>query len=253
MGDPIRRLRRDLGLRPAPPDPILAGQLSPYLNLALFSPIFAAPQPDWPPATVATGFAFYDKGGVDYEHLDPGIQAFLAAGPPPIAFTLGSAIVRSPRRFFHETFDLLRTLDVRAVVVTGADPGNQPAQPLPQRVLAVPYAPYGELFHRAAAIVHHGGIGTTAQALRSGRPQLVVAHAHDQPDNGARVARLGAGLTIPFHRYTALRAASLLRTLLAENSFARRAAEVGTTIGSERGSCAAADAIESLFRRINSA
>jgi len=241
---PVRALRRDLGLRPAAVNPIFGGQHSPFLNLALFSPLFAPPQPDWPPATIATGFPFYDGGSIGSELMQPELRAFLDSGPPPVVFTLGSTIVRMPGGFFHESISALRAMEARAVFVTGTDPRNQPPGPLPRRLLTVPYAPYGELFPRAAAIVHQGGIGTTAQALRAGRPQLVVPHAHDQPDNAARVVRLGVGRSLPPGRYAAGRIAATLRSLLDDKACALKAAAMGTAIRGEKGALRAAEAIE---------
>jgi len=109
------------------------------------------------------------------------------------------------------------------------------------------YAPYAALFPRAAAVVHQGGIGTTAEAMRAGRPMLVMPYAHDQPDNAARVCRLGVARVIPRHRFTAARATAELQTLLADPAYARRAAEVGERVRKEDGVGAACDALEALL------
>src|SRR5258708_16061726 len=109
--------------------------------------------------------------------------------------------------------------------MTGKDPGNRPAL-LPDNVFACDYAPFTALFPRAAAIVHQGGVGTTGQALRSGRPMLVVPWAHDQPDNADRVCRLGVARTLDRDRYSARSAAVALGRLLDAHSYASRAAEV---------------------------
>jgi UDP:flavonoid glycosyltransferase YjiC (YdhE family) len=111
-------------------------------------------------------------------------------------------------------------------------------------MLAVPYVPHGEVFPRALANIHQGGIGTTAQALRSGRPMLVVPHAFDQPDNAARVSNLGVGRTLFPKRYTATRAVEHIRALLENPSYAQRAAEVGAIVRVEDGVQRACDALE---------
>jgi hypothetical protein len=129
----------------------------------------------------------------------------------------------------------------------GTDPQNLPAEPLPEGVLALPYAPHGSLFPRAQAIIHQGGIGTTAQALRAGRPMLVVPHAYDQPDNASRVVKLGAARTLSPKHYAATRVATELQDLLAEPSYARRAAEVGRMVQAEAGDQQACDAIEAYL------
>ncbi|HEX8389642.1 MAG TPA: nucleotide disphospho-sugar-binding domain-containing protein, partial [Sphingomonas sp.] len=109
-------------------------------------------------------------------------------------------------------------------------------------VLVRRYAPHSLLFPRAAVVVHHGGVGTTGQALRAGRPQLVVPFLGDQPDNAARVARLGVGLTVAPKRFGTL-AAGAVRRLLEGPDFARRAAALGATVAAEEGAGNAADAI----------
>src|SRR5207244_12880236 len=123
---------------------------------------------------------------------------------------------------------------------------NQPAA-LPEGVAAFDYAPFSELFPRTAAVVHSGGVGTTAQAMRAGRPMLVVPYAHDQPDNAARVTRLGVAGTLARHRYDPARAAAALRPLLDDPAYARRASEVGAAIRQEDGVSEACDALEGLL------
>jgi UDP:flavonoid glycosyltransferase YjiC (YdhE family) len=203
---PATKLRAELGL-PAGRSPIMEGQHSPALVLALFSKVLAEPRPDWPPKTHITGFCFYDRrdmGDDEQEGLAPELRKFLDAGPPPIVFTLGSAAVWNAGDFYHESIAAARSLGQRAVLLIG-DASNLPHGELPDGVRAFDYAPYGELLPRAGVIVHQGGIGTTAQALRSGRPMLVVPHSHDQPDNGWRVSRLGAGRMLLRKHYQAAR------------------------------------------------
>jgi UDP:flavonoid glycosyltransferase YjiC (YdhE family) len=110
--------------------------------------------------------------------------------------------------------------------------------------MAVEYAPHATVMPRAAAIIHQGGVGTCAQAMRAGRPMLVVPFSHDQPDNAARLRRLGISATLPPARYTATRAAAALARLLDNPAVAARAGEVGRTIRAEEGVAAACAAIE---------
>lgn len=242
--EPVERLRAELGL-PAGGHPVFAGQHSPALVLALFSTVLAAPQRDWPPHVRVTGFPFYDRRdeNTDGGGLAPELQEFLAAGEPPLVFTLGSAAVWVAGDFYQESIAAARTLGRRAVLLIG-DERNRPRAPLPAGIVAFDYAPFGELLPRAAATAHQGGIGTTAQALRAGRPMLVVPFSHDQPDNAARVTRLGVARTLARHRYKAARVARELRELLENPSYAQRAAAVGARVRSENGARAAADAIE---------
>jgi UDP:flavonoid glycosyltransferase YjiC (YdhE family) len=115
---------------------------------------------------------------------------------------------------------------------------------LPAGVIACDYAPYSAVFPRASAIVHQAGIGTTAEALRAGRPMLVMPCAHDQPDNAARAVRIGVAREIKRHSYNAESAASELAALLSEPSYASCAAAARQHIAAEDGVTSACDAIE---------
>jgi UDP:flavonoid glycosyltransferase YjiC (YdhE family) len=109
------------------------------------------------------------------------------------------------------------------------------------------YLPHDLVMPSASVIVHQGGVGTTAQALRSGRPQLVVPFAHDQPDNGARITRAGVGRTVSLSRWRTKRAVSELRQLLDSKQVQVRAEEMGRAVRAEQGTIAAADAIEEVL------
>lgn len=240
---PVRALRSELGLPPAR-DALYEGQFSPLGTLALFSRVLGRAQVDWPPKVTLTGFIFYG----DSTSMPGELEAFLDAGEPPVVFTLGSSAVgAAPARvFYEESAKAAAALGRRAVLLVGKDPANRPS-PLPPEVIAVEYAPHAALFARAAAVVHHGGVGTTAQALRSGHPMLVVPHAHDQPDNAFRVKNLGVGRVLYPKRYRAPEVASHLQALLEDRSYADRAAEAGRVVGSEDGAACACAAIERLL------
>jgi UDP:flavonoid glycosyltransferase YjiC (YdhE family) len=213
--------------------------------LALFSKLLADKQPDWPRQAVITGFPFYDKDGE--VGMPSELIRFLDAGPPPLVFTLGSSAVLDAGTFYEHSANAAKLLGRRAVLLVGKDPRNQPAS-LSDGIVAFDYAPFSELFSRAAAIVHQGGIGTTAQAMRSGRPMLVMPYAHDQPDNADRVSRLGIARTIPRHRYTPARATADLRHLLDNPAYSQRASEVGAEMRKDDGVRAACDALELLLQ-----
>jgi rhamnosyltransferase subunit B len=161
---PYRAIEKELGLPPAP-NPILRGQHSPHLVLAMFSPVLGPPQPDWPANTVATGFPFLPHAN----GLSPEIERFLDDGEAPIVFTLGSAAVGAAGDFYEHSVEAVTRLGKRALLLTGSHAANQP-RALPSTVLAVPYAPHAAVFPRADVIVHQGGIGTTGEAMRAGRP-----------------------------------------------------------------------------------
>jgi len=169
---------------------------SPQLVLGLFPDWFAPIQPDWPPQTRLTGFIMEDAGGT--AAAQQGAEEFLAAGPPPILATPGSA-ARDRDRFFLHTVRACADLGLRAMLVT-----NHAAQlpgDLPRGVRAFSYLPFSQVLPRCSTLISHGGIGTLAQAVRAAVPQLVVPNAHDQPDNAQRIERLGLGLAIDARRY----------------------------------------------------
>jgi rhamnosyltransferase subunit B len=163
--------------------------------------------PTWPPHTQVTGFVLYQGR----RRLPPEVARFLEAGPAPLVFTLGSSAVSAAGPFYQESVEAVRRLGHRAVLLVGTDPQNHPPEPLPAGVLAVPYAPHGDLFPRALAIIHQGGIGTTGQTLRAGRPMLVVPYAFDQPDNAVRVMNLGVARTLLPKHYAAMRVVKQVR------------------------------------------
>jgi UDP:flavonoid glycosyltransferase YjiC (YdhE family) len=241
--EPVRQLRARLALPPGE-DPIYEGKFSPQLVLAIFSSIFASPQPDWPPNTVVTGFPFYD-GASGKEALPSALAAFLDSGEQPIVFTLGSSAVMDPGRFYIESAEAARELKRRAVLLVGRNP---PPSPLPKGVMAIGYVGFSKLFQRAVAVVHQGGVGTTGQALRAGCPTLVMPYNFDQPDNAARLVRLGVGRVISRSSYTSRRAAAELKALLTESSYRRTAMAIGRHVQTEHGAEVASEALERLLR-----
>jgi rhamnosyltransferase subunit B len=203
------------------------------------------PQLDWATKTIVTGFTFFD--GSQEMKLAPELMQFLSAGKPPIVFTLGSAAVMTPGNFYQESIQAARRLNCRAVLLTGK---NALPRDLAKGMIAVNYAPYSQIFSQACAVVHQGGIGTTAQALRAGRPTLVMPYSHDQPDNAARVERLGTSRTLPRKQYSASRVVKELSELFQNPSYAAKSAEIGQIIQAEDGVGVACDAIEKQLREV---
>jgi len=161
---------------------------SPQLVIGLFPDWFAEPQPDWPPNTRLTTFPLFDQA--EGSELSPELVQWLDDGPPPLVFTMGTAMVFA-RRFFEVSAEASHMLGRRALLLTRFP--EQLPKTLPAGVLHVPFAPFSALLPRAAAMIHHGGIGTLSQGLAAGVPQLIVPMNFDQPDNAARLRRLGAG------------------------------------------------------------
>jgi UDP:flavonoid glycosyltransferase YjiC (YdhE family) len=244
---PWYRLRAEIGLPPSTTaNPLTDGQAA-LLHLALFSPQIMNTQPDWPPQTLVTGFPWYD--GTGESQLPAELAHFLDTGAPPVVFTLGTAISEDPGAagFFATSAAAAKLVGCRAVLILKDARNRLPV--LPEDVLAVEYAPFSELFPRAAAIVHHGGIGTTALAMRSGRPMVVMPCAWDQPDNAERAVRLGIARTISRSRYTSTRVAAELQRVLDDPTYAQRASMVGTQVRQEDGARVACDALSGLLDR----
>lgn len=239
------QFRAELGL-PDRGSPVFEGQHSPTLILAMFSRLFAQPQPDWPAQARVTGFAFYD--GRNELEMPPALLEFLDAGPPPLVFTLGSSAVWVARDFYRESIAAAKMLGRRAVLLIG-DERNQPDELLPGEIIAVDYAPFEALLPRASLMVHHGGVGTTSQGLRAGVPTLIVPFAFDQPDNAAHAARLKTSRTLPRPKYRAARVAKELAILLSEVEYANNARRIGEQLRLENGAAVASDLIEEIFQR----
>jgi rhamnosyltransferase subunit B len=245
LARPWYRLRAEIGLPPTGEGNPLADSNSPSLVLALFSKLLADKQADWPKQTIVTGFPLYDRDGGT--GLPPALARFLDDGPPPIVFTLGMTAATVAGPFYEHSVAAAKRMGSRAILMLGKKPSNKPTA-LPQDVIAVDYAPFSELFPRAAAIVHPGGVGTTGLAMRSGRPMLVVPYSHDQPDNAERLTRLGVARTIASSRYTPARAAAELRRLLDNPVYSQRASAVGEQVRQEDGVRTTCDALEALLQ-----
>ena len=243
-GEPVRNLRGKLGLK-IDVEPILRDKYSDLLNLALFSKVLGEPQPDWHQPTVQCGFCFYD-GRQDTGQMPAGLREFLSDGEPPIIFTLGSAAVWDARDFFVDSARAAEELNQRAALILGE---NEPPPNLPDTIKVFEYAPYGEVFSSASIVVHQGGVGTTAQTLRAGTPQLVVPFSHDQPDNAARVTRFGCARTVPRDDYNQPRAVSNLRQLLANVDYKQRALAAKAVIETENGVESACREIEKVLNK----
>jgi rhamnosyltransferase subunit B len=241
--EPVRRLRRDLGLAEGK-NPIFEGQHSRTLVLALFSNALAQVQPDFPPHTIITGFPFYDLK--DERETSPELLRFLDEGEPPVLFTLGSSAVWIAKDFYDISIEAARRLKQRALLLIG-DERNRPQTPLPAGIAAFDYAPHSLVMPRARLIVHQGGIGTTGQALRAGKPSLVVPYGQDQPDNARRCAELGVARVLPRSRYTLQSVLDQLSELIDKPAYSIRAAEVAQQVREENGTSRACDAIEEVL------
>lgn len=213
------------------------------VNLGLWSPAFRAREAGDPATGEIVGFPWMDRA-LGHEDDVAKVDRFLDAGDPPLVFTLGTASVHTGAAFFGAAISAATALGQRAMLVAGKReyvPGS-----LPQGVEAFTYAPYSRVFPRGLVNIHHGGIGTTAQALRAGRPQLVTACAYDQFDNAARVARLGVGLRERREVASPRRLIDKLERLIREPMFAQRARELAPRV-TQDGAAAGAEVLLRAF------
>jgi rhamnosyltransferase subunit B len=241
---PLRGLRADLGLPPGK-NPVLEGQHSPRRVIALFSEVFAKPQKDWPPQAQTTGFMFSDQ--LNPTELAPEISDFLADGDAPIVFTLGSSAIFNPGDFFRVSLAAVQRLGCRAILIVGDHASSLPDNFDHHAIMVCQYVSFAQLFPHAAAVVHQGGIGTTAEAFRAGTPMLIVPHAHDQPDNAIRAQHLGVARIVARSQYTAKRVSQELQYLLSDDRYRISARQISSQICLENGLETACELIENSF------
>jgi sterol 3beta-glucosyltransferase len=188
--------------------------------------------PDWPAKTRITGFWFLDE--LSQWQPPAALLDFLADGPPPVYIGFGSMSNREPQKTQAIIAHALAQVDARAVVASGwGMTDNMGPHP---NVFVLRAAPHPWLFPRMAAVVHHGGAGTTAAGLAAGKPTLIIPHMFDQPYWGRRVYELGVGVKpVPRHQLTAQKLADGLRQLLADRSLTANAERLGAQIRAEQG------------------
>jgi len=230
------RFRREMGL-PAGGNPIFDTKHSPHGTLVMFPEFLGAPQPDWPRRFFQCGFPFYGQG-----EASPALAEFLDAGGAPLVFTLGSIVAHFEPRFYHAAVEAAQRLGMRAVLLTGRNAGV-PGD-LPAGIFAAPYEPLGALLPRAAAVVHAGGIGTCAEALRAGVPSVVVPFAFDQPDNAWRLGKLGVAGVVPRNSISARSLAVALGRVVGNAAVRENASRIAGGIDAAAGVGKAVDAIE---------
>lgn len=213
---------------------------SPFGVLCMFPDWFAPPQPDWPRPWLQTDFPLWNHRSD--EPLAAEVAQFVSAGSPPIVFTPGTAN-RHGRAFFEAAVHACQALGRRGILLTEFI--EQVPESLPEGVVHFRYVPLDRLLARAAAFVHHGGVGSTSQAMLAGIPQLIMPLAHDQFDNAERVRRLGIGNGLPVPRFTGPRLAERLSQLLGSLATAAACRAVAGRLASREGLSRSAAAIES--------
>jgi sterol 3beta-glucosyltransferase len=219
-----------LGLPPAGSETTLQGKPIPILYA--YSPAVAPPPADWDDSAVVTGYWFLERPA---SWQPPGdLLAFLEGGPPPVYVGFGSMAMHNSARLTVSVLQALKLCGQRAVLASGW--GGLTAENIPETVFVLDSAPHDWLFERVAAVVHHGGAGTTGAGLRAGRPTVVCPFVGDQAFWGRRVAALGVGpQPIPLLRLTTERLAAAIHFAVTDAGFRRRAGALRETIQAEDG------------------
>ena len=231
----LNRFRAELGLEPV--SRILdRWWFSNCFNAVIFSKYFASRQRGWPEPSEIFDFLCFDGN----EKLSDEAEAFLQRAEKPIVFTSGTAF-NFGKLFFEESLNALIKLNMRGIFLTH----NKEDIPrnLPENVYACKFLPLGRILPRCAAIVHHGGVGTLAQAAKAGIPQIIRPMAFDQFDNAYRVHKKKLGTYIFVNNYNSLVLRRKLKQVLADRCILENCALISKNIDSEK-------ALENLVTRI---
>jgi UDP:flavonoid glycosyltransferase YjiC (YdhE family) len=236
----VNEIRAKVGLGPMK-HVLETAMHSPLLTVGMWPAWYSAPQPDYPPFVKLTGFPMFDGGQAQPVTSD--VDEYLTAGEPPIVFTPGSANVHG-HEFFEAAMDAAARLGRRTMLLSKFDE-HLPAK-LPGNVQRFPFAPLSRILSRCAALVHHGGVGTTAAGLAGGVPQVIMPMSHDQPNNAHWVKRLGAGEMIPQKKFTGKRVAKVLGRLLTSPEVKGNCATAAERIARQNAVAETVDLIEGV-------
>ncbi len=245
-GRPVinRARKKVLGLPPASlAEPFQASCSKGFPVLYGFSPSVIAAPADWSADEHITGYWFLDSA--DDWAPPAALLDFLQAGPPPVYVGFGSMSSRNPQEAADLVIKAIKKTDQRALLFSGW--GGLQKENLPDSMFMIDSIPHDWLFPRVAAVVHHGGAGTTAAGLRAGVPSVVVPFLIDQPFWGRRVYDLGVGpAPIPRSKLTVDRLAQAIQEAVTNGSMRQRAASLGSKIQAEDGIARAVELIQQI-------
>jgi rhamnosyltransferase subunit B len=223
---PVNRLRAELGLTKPIKRVFGPWRDSPQGILAFYPAWYSSP-PDLPKHLTHVGFVNYDQ---QEQPMPEAVEKFLATGPKPVVVSFGSAM-RQGLPYFTAAVLAFQKLGIRGMILAKA--GEQIPANLPPSILQVDYAPFSLLLPRCAAVIHHGGIGTAAQSLAAGIPQLIMPMAFDQPDNAHRLKNFGVASVLKPAEFTPDNVARVLQTMLSSEVMQQKATEFAGKMGKE--------------------
>lgn len=227
----VNDFRRRLGLSPCTAIHFYRALRSTPL-LGMYSPSIIPPPADWPDSVHITGYLFLDAQ-TDWQPSSE-LKAFLEAGDPPVYVGFGSMAGRNPEQVARLIIEALALSGQRGLLLTGW--GGLRPELTPDSVFVANAVPHSWLFPRMAAVVHHGGAGTTAEGLRAGVPTVIVPFLFDQPFWGAQIKALGLGPEpVPQKHLTAERLAHAIRIAVTDAGIRQRARSCGEAIRAEDG------------------
>lgn len=244
---PIYKLRRQVGLKQ--PKNIREAVLSTIGTICFWSPLFAEKQLDFPPNSLIAGFPFNNNSGGE-KSLPKELANFLESGAKPLIFTLGATSGSISSKFFLESVKSAQMLGYRSILLSACADDTAKLK-ISDDIYICNFADHSALFPYAAAVVHHGGIGTLSKALKHGCLQLIVPLHTDQPDNARRAERLGVAKVIPIKNYNCNVVCNALSSLLSDTSISREAAVVSKKISSETGIDNAVEFIQKILNTGN--
>lgn len=240
LAAPVNRFRGAVGLPSISDWQGLLWSSDKYIGL--WPEWYAAPEAHWPSSLSLVGFL--PDYGAEPTGIPQDVAEFLAGGEPPVLITHGTTAPDQPG-FFSASVEACRQLGLRAVLVSRYE--ELIPQPLPEGVIWFSYLSIGNLMPRFRAVIHHGGIGTSAQALAAGIPQLVLGFNYDRPDNGDRLQNLGVGRFLPAILWQSHAVAAALQNLLASSAVRERCEELAGQSNYTDAAALACDIIENLI------
>jgi len=240
---PLEKLRKENGMSNEH-NPFSGGLYQGAKTVCLWSKNFYPKQIDWPENAETTGFVFFDpKSG---EPLDQSIIDFRKRHKTVAVFTLGSTTILDAEDLLKIFFSCANELDMGCIITCG-DKANEYEHLNSDKILVVKYAPYSNLFPIADIIVHQGGVGTTSQCLKAGKPQIVIPFCMDQFDNGYRIQRLGCGKVIEKKHLKTKNLVSTIKEAMVDQHILKNCQDMHQSLEQENGIGNAADEILSCL------
>jgi rhamnosyltransferase subunit B len=214
------------------------------LNLGLWSQSLRPAGSDDPPHSKICGFV-RDEHIKDWPDVPTQISDLFALDQKPVVVGLGSGVSLNGDAVYKNTINACKQLN-RSCLLVGKDLSKY--TDIENNIIAVDFAPYGWVFPRSSAIIHHGGLNTTAESLRSGIPSLIIPHGYDQFDNAIRAEQMGVSRNVRLGKVSSTKFTSTLGEILNNTAMHEQAVDISKKICAEpEGANKAAEAIISII------